>query len=305
MSGVSYPLPSKNTPIFNPVLFSENTTPLTIANADKKYLSLAGGNISSNLIVAGNTTSNSATITTANIDTNNANIINFQDGSIMTGNDLSLDYTTFGKNWNNACPSLSTSFQLTNVCCSGNGMYVYISNESGSLYSNNYGKTFSSSNLPTTFSIYTNISCSKNGKYVIVCSDAGSGISSSIYYSSDYGITFLASNFPATWGILDCDVNSSGSLMVACVYNSASYGVIYSVDYGYTWTNSNAPVNKTYSCISLNSNGKNCFVGCQSGQMIYSSSNYAQTFASAFSPILYYKSISMSANGKYIFASVM
>lgn len=143
----------------------------------------------------------------------------------------------------------------TSICCSSNGQYVSVGNNSSSdiiYYSTDYGVTWASSTFNNTYTsmVIRFISSSPSGQFQIAIGGS-SGPSAITFNSNDYGATWTQissiSENPQT-----AACTSSCQYIIMGTYGSYLY---YSKNYGSSWTQSSLPTDYWYSS-AMSQNGQ-------------------------------------------------
>jgi hypothetical protein len=214
----------------------------------------------------------------------------------------------YGVSWMLA--TTSSSYVFTDVAVSASGQYQNASNTIGSssniytLYSTNYGVTWSQSSPFSTAGINTSIAISSSGQYQTV-----SRHYDGIYYSTNYGVDWKPSSLTIAPNIVffySVSTSASGQYQVATVVSGGTVvGIYYSTNYGANWTQSFAPL-QDYRDVSVSASGQYQVVTAYNGGTngnIYYSTDYGVNWTQA-SPTITdgFVSVSISASGQYITA---
>ena len=204
-------------------------------------------------------------------------LITYLDGSVNTSSALSLDYSTFGKNWS----QVTLSFNSYGICMSASGQYQTACANNGYIYiSSNYGQSWTQVG---TSQGYTSVCMSASGQYQSACAGY-------ISISSDYGQSWIQVGASRAYSSI-C-ISSSGQYQSACVTN----GYIYiSSNYGQSWTQVGTSQGYTSVCMSASGQYQSA---CVSTGYIYISSNYGQSWTQVGTSQAY-SSVCMSASGQY------
>jgi hypothetical protein len=227
--------------------------------------------------------------------------------------------TNFGLNWTTISVAVSTSIGSEYTCAiSGTGEYMFLTNNSGCFYSNNYGSTWSNlSYLPSGG--YRFASMSSNGQYIISAKSSATAYlstgqitgnnTSALTTSTNYGLN-------STWNAIT-NISSSAVKEGTAISSSGQYmytggsgiGLWWSQNFGVNWEqNANGvPTNGTIQQIGISSTGQYVLVASV-GAGMYLSSNYGQNFTvilNAQLPTAHtWYAAAVSGTGQYMLAGV-
>lgn len=190
----------------------------------------------------------------------------------------------------------------TGIEISGTGQYQIAGmNGTGIYVSTDYGATWTVKNTAAGALTYESPGLSKCGRYMTA---PVSGASGALYRSADYGQTWAVNASAGTANWCDVSMSATGQYQTAV---AATSGLYVSTDYGQTWQRSSAPTTPQWTSVAVSATGQyqiavSSYVasplvyGC-----IYVSSDYGQTWVlkSASTSTILYKSVAISASGKY------
>ena len=208
--------------------------------------------------------------------------IQYQDNSIVTTAQPTLDYATIGQNWSQAIVPSTAAW--TSIALSATGQYQVACINSGNIwYSVNYGKSWTQT---ATSLAWRAVSCSASGQYMSACVNTGF-----IWYSTNFGVTWTQAATSLAWSSIT--MSASGQIQVACVNGESIW---YSSNYGQTWTTSGV-TNSAWSSVSVSASGQYASA-CVNGGSIWYSSNYGQTWTTSGVANSAWASVAVSATGK-------
>jgi hypothetical protein len=198
--------------------------------------------------------------------------------------------------------SLTTGGFNNQIAMSYSGKYgiaTAAASPGGAHYTNNYGLTWTVSNI-NTVALY-GCAISGTGQYGIL---GGYDARAGVYYSKNYGKTWTVSNLTTqNWAGAAMSYNGRYAIIAS---GNTQVGLRYSSDYGVTWSASNLTAGGAQGMAMSYSGQYCCCAGISVGSItgIYYSSNYGQTWSQVFTPISGgYNAISMSVDGQYGIAS--
>jgi hypothetical protein len=248
-----------------------------------------------------------------NINTQYSNTVQSSTGqyviSVSTNNNTVLTSNDYGKIW--------TEHTLTNlndgwgVAISSTGQYQYVASlygSSSSIYiyiSNNYGSTWSDVLLNTPYSnniIYDTLNTSSDGSIVLLTINDQVSNNSTTYISTNYGLTFTAVNPSITDTILSSKMSSNGQYITLIAGYSGN--IYISSDYGSSFNLSTSFITSTMYPMSMSSNGKYQITTDTNGGNIYYSSDYGNVW-NIYSEItnVIWGTTTMSGDGKIMLVS--
>jgi hypothetical protein len=198
--------------------------------------------------------------------------------------------------------SLTTGGFNNQIAMSYSGKYgiaTAAASPGGAHYTNNYGLTWTVSNI-NTVALY-GCAISGTGQYGIL---GGYDARAGVYYSKNYGKTWTVSNLTTqNWAGAAMSYNGRYAIIAS---GNTQVGLRYSSDYGVTWSASNLTAGGAQGMAMSYSGQYCCCAGISVGSItgIYYSSNYGQTWSQVFTTVAGgYNAISMSVDGQYGIAS--
>lgn len=227
--------------------------------------------------------------------TNIISLTTIPDNNRILCEDIALDFSSFGRGWNNVSNKIATSLSLSET-----GKFQIMSNSIGGIYlSSDYGNNWSLAGTSTVVPIfenqiivgyndsviYTGVSISTNGKYLTVVGSTG------ILVSINYGNDWVNTNDSSSIWLSIC-MSSNGEIQ----YASNNQGLYKSLDYGFTWkliTNTNNRIKCSGSGQYLITSNNNSIT------TILYSGDYGSTFNLSDSPILIWVDVQCSTSGQY------
>ena len=169
-------------------------------------------------------------------------------------------------------------------------------NENGIFYSNNYGVTWTASNI--TSNDWRGIAMSKNGNYAYI----GNGNEQSgLWISTNKGVTWTQSSSQNSGSINGVATNTSGQYVII---GYSGQGIRTSSDYGQTWSQPTTAANLNIYNLCMSSTGQYCVASLNGSNFTLFSVDYGNTWnASALTYSFAYSWFAMKPDGSLILAS--
>jgi hypothetical protein len=221
---------------------------------------------------------------------------------------------TFGASWTARPANLGmddiTTALPQNICCSGDGSKILITDaragSSGKVYySGDSGTNFNTFNIASGVTLADDCCMSSNGQIQFITTNESTGglTHAAIYRSSNFGNNwtkaFTKVSGDSDFGVIDCD--TTGRIVVACRKGGGTNNdAMLSLDYGVSWT---AMSITNARSVSITPNGFRIWFGCTDGRVSYSD-NYGATVSQYDTGSnLVYDRISTNADGTTVFTN--
>jgi hypothetical protein len=221
---------------------------------------------------------------------------------------------TFGSSWSVRADNLGmddiTTALPQNVCCSGDGSKILItdarSGSSGKVYfSGDSGTNFVTFNVASGVTLADDCCMSSNGQIQFITTNESTGglTHAAIYRSSNFGNNwtkaFTKVSGDSDFGVIDCD--TTGRIVVCCRKGGATNNAaVLSTDYGVSWV---AMSITNARSVSITPNGFRIWFGCSDGRVSYSDNSGDTVSQYDIGSNLVYDRISTNADGTTIFTN--
>ena len=288
------PTPTGYNNWFSPSSINNNANSwVGIGIADNGYIFVSSFNIP--IFISGNYASTFSSIPVGTGHREIAISANGQYGIVCNPGPYYI-YTTsnFGTTW----VQTANNGRWQTVAASSTCQYSILgTNGEGLYYSNNYGTTYTISNI---YDGRSQLAMSSTGQYCLASYHSGTPFTiastGQIYYSNNYGQSWSASNSPvANWG--KCVIEDNG---IGYAVNYADY-IYKTTNYGQTWSAIISSGALGWSMVYMDSSGQN-LLGAQNATpgYVYFSSNYGASWNQTNCPYMNnIVNMCISRNGKF------